>query len=65
MKKKSTTMSPELVAKIKNDLAHGKLLHSQIAAKYNVNQGRVSEVKHGKYDHKLGTNILPLLDPND
>ena len=47
---KSTKMSKDLVLKIKADLAEGQLIQSQIAAKHNVNQGRVSEVKHGKWD---------------
>lgn len=50
-KGKSERMARDLVRKIKADLAEGKLLQSQIAAKHNVNQGRVSEVKQGKWDH--------------
>ncbi|MGC6535165.1 MAG: hypothetical protein ACON4V_06435 [Parvibaculales bacterium] len=52
-KNRSTQMSRELVEKIKADLVLAELLQSQIAAKYNVNQGRVSEVKQGKWDHLL------------
>lgn len=50
-KPKSKSMSRAIVLSVKADLAAGNMLQSQIAAKYNINQGRVSEVKQGKWDH--------------
>jgi len=49
MKKPSSPMTPEMVAKIKALLAEGKYFQHQIAAFVGVNQGRISEVKHGHY----------------
>ena len=49
--RKSKPITKELVVLIKADLAKGNLIQSKIAAKYDINQGRVSEVKHGKWDH--------------
>jgi len=42
-----------IVIAVKRDLKNGKLIQSKIAVKYDINQGRVSEVKHGKWDYLL------------
>jgi predicted XRE-type DNA-binding protein len=47
--KKSSRMSPELVRQIKELLRSGLYYQHQIAAMLGINQGRVSEVKHGLY----------------
>lgn len=49
MKKRSEPMTQDLVKKIKDLLAEDEYFQQQIAAIVGVNQGRVSEVKHGKY----------------
>lgn len=49
MKKRSTPMSAALVVEIKTLLATGQYHQHQIAAMLGVNQGRISEVKHGHY----------------
>jgi predicted XRE-type DNA-binding protein len=49
MKKRSNTITPEMVMKIKALLDEGRLFQHQIAAMLGVNQGRVSEVKNGHY----------------
>lgn len=49
MKRKgSPPVSRELAAHIKYLLKRGDLFQQQIAALLGVNQGRVSEVKHGQ-----------------
>ena len=44
-------MSTNLVKMIKRELETNENHQHQIAAKLGVNQGRISEVKHGQYDH--------------
>lgn len=51
--KRSAKMNKSLVLQIKADLKQGELIQSKIAAKYDINQGRVSEVKAGKWDYLL------------
>lgn len=54
MKKPSPQMTAELVKKIKKMLASNLYYQHQIAALVGLtNQGRISETKHGKYDHLL------------
>ncbi len=48
--KKSNRMSPDLVRQIKDLLKTRLYYQHQIAAMLGINQGRVSEVKHGHYD---------------
>jgi predicted XRE-type DNA-binding protein len=47
MKDHSPSVTPEMAAKIKHLLATGMLQH-HIAAKFGINQGRVSEINRGK-----------------
>lgn len=47
MKKGSPQVSPEMAAHIKYLLKRGDLFQQQIAALLGINQGRISEVKHG------------------
>ncbi len=47
--KKSNRISPDLVRQIKELLQTDLYYQHQIAAMVGVNQGRVSEVKHGHY----------------
>jgi len=49
MKTPSKPINPETVQKIKDLLAADTYHQHQIAAIVGVNQGRVSEVKHGIY----------------
>ncbi len=49
MKKRSSSMTPEMVERIKALLAEGNYFQHQIAAILDVNQGRISEVKNGIY----------------
>ena len=49
MKKHSNRMSPEMVKKVKELLDEETYFQHQIAAMLGINQGRVSEVKHGRY----------------
>lgn len=51
MKRRSRKISDDLVRQIKVMLASGLYHQHQIAAKFDVNQGRISEVKNGHYDH--------------
>ncbi|WP_315924265.1 hypothetical protein [Mesorhizobium sp. SP-1A] len=46
-RRRSPKVSPEMAAKIKTMLAHGMAQHD-IAARFGINQGRVSEVNNGK-----------------
>jgi len=52
---KSRPMTPDLVKMIKESLSTGLYSQMQIASIAGVNQGRVSEVKHGRWDHLLGS----------
>lgn len=52
MRKKSPPVTPEIVKKVKELLKQDHNQHD-IAAMIGFNQGRVSETKHGKYDHLL------------
>lgn len=54
MKKPSPPITPVIVRKAKKHLAADKLNQHDIAALFGINQGRISEIKHGKYDHLLG-----------
>lgn len=49
MKKRSNSITPEMVQKIKDLLATRLYFQHQIAAMLGVNQGRISEVKNGHY----------------
>lgn len=49
-KRKSSKMTPDLVKNIKELLSTDLYFQHQIAAIFGVNQGRVSEVKHGLYN---------------
>jgi len=49
MRKRSNPIKPEMVKKIKELLDEDKYFQHQIAALVGVNQGRISEVKHGHY----------------
>lgn len=49
MKRRSNSMTPDVVAKIKVLLDEDQLFQHQIAAIVGVNQGRISEVKNGFY----------------
>ena len=51
VKKPSNKLTREAVRQIKVMLASGLYHQHQIAAQYDVNQGRISEVKNGHYDH--------------
>lgn len=53
-RRRSPEVSPEMAAKIKAMLAHGMAQHD-IAARFGINQGRVSEVNNGKRH----PNVLP------
>jgi len=55
MKKPSRKMTASVVGYIKDLLATGQYHQHQIAAIVNVNPGRVSETKHGKWDWTLNT----------
>ena len=46
-RRSSPDVSPEMAATIKALLAHGLTQHD-IAARFGINQGRVSEVNNGK-----------------
>lgn len=46
-RRRSPEVSPEMAAIIKAMLAHGMAQHD-IAARFGINQGRVSEVNNGK-----------------
>lgn len=48
MRKYSPPVSPEMAAEIKWLLSNTDMLQHNIAAKYGVNGGRVSEVNTGK-----------------
>ena len=50
MKRRSNPITPDRRDRIKGLLASGQLYQHQIAAIEGVNQGRISEVKDGKYD---------------
>jgi len=47
-------LSPEDIKNILGLLAQGELQH-RIAAKYDLNQGRISELKKGKWGPKVLT----------
>jgi predicted XRE-type DNA-binding protein len=49
MKEASRKLTHDLVHRIKELLASGLYHQHQIAALVGVNQGRISEVKHGHY----------------
>ncbi len=51
MKKPSRKLNHDSVSQIKVMLSSGLYHQHQIAAKFDVNQGRISEVKNGHYDH--------------
>lgn len=53
MKKKSPPITPEMAAFVKNLIEKNELNQHDIAAIFGINQGLVSEIKHGKYDHLL------------
>lgn len=55
---KSPFITAEMAAKIKGLLQKGELLQHQIAALFNVNQGRISEINTGK----RFPNVKPQLD---
>lgn len=48
MARRSPPLTAELAALIKRLALEGELLQHQIAARLNINQGRVSEVLNGK-----------------
>lgn len=50
MPKSSDPITPEKIALIKHLLATKQWFQHQIAAMTNVNQGRISEIKNGKYN---------------
>ncbi len=51
MKRRSRRINDDLVRQIKVMLASGLYHQHQIAAKLDLNQGRISEVKNGHYDY--------------
>lgn len=53
MPKPSSKMTPDLVKKIKDLLGTRQYHQHQIAAIVGVNQGRISETKHGLWDWLL------------
>ncbi len=53
MKKASERMTAKLVKKIKNLLKTNQYHQHQIAAIVDVNPGRVSETKNGKWDYLI------------
>jgi predicted XRE-type DNA-binding protein len=55
MRKPSPPVSPEMAAHIKYLLKRGDLYQQQIAAKLEINQGRISDVKYGR--------IYPTVSP--
>ncbi len=46
-KRKSPVVTPEMAAEIKAMLIAGTLNQHDIAARYRINQGRISEIKTG------------------
>lgn len=48
-RKPSPTITPEMAAHIRFLVKERKLFQHQVAALCGINQGRVSEVMHGKY----------------
>lgn len=46
-RKKSPVVTPEMAAEIKALLRSGTMSQHDIAARYRINQGRVSEIKTG------------------
>lgn len=48
LKKKSPPVTPEMAAIIKRLLRQGHLLQHDIAARFGINPGRVSEINTGK-----------------
>lgn len=53
MKKPSPPITPKIVIVAKKHLKDNKLNQHDIAALFGINQGRISEIKHGKYDHLI------------
>ena len=51
MKIPSSAISAEMVKEVKELLASELYYQHQIAEKYSVNQGRISEIKNGHYDY--------------
>lgn len=47
-REKSPEVTPQMAAEIRHLLQHDKLYQHQIAARFGLNQGRVSEVNTGK-----------------
>lgn len=50
MKKPSQPITGRLAMAILADLKRGDSHQHQIAAKYDINPGRISETKHGQYN---------------
>lgn len=63
MKRRSPPLTADLAARIKRMAKETDLLQHEIAARLNVNQGRVSEVLSGKRfpDAPPGTPAAPTL----
>ncbi len=53
MKKQSPPVTPTIVRAAKRLLDKDVLNQHDIAALFGVNQGRISEIKHGKYDDMI------------
>lgn len=51
---KSEAVTSQIVGQVKFTKAlHPELSLQEIADRYNINSGRVSEILHGKWDHLL------------
>lgn len=61
-KRVSPPVDPEMAAKIKYLVKQGHVQH-QIAARFGINQGRVSEIKNGKAFKGIPPDAKPPENP--
>ncbi len=50
-KRRSPSVTPDMAAQIKKMVIDLGMLQHDVAAHFGINQGRVSEVISGRYDH--------------